>query len=65
MDVIDEATRTMREAALEVTRLRALLNRIQFEMDGRQWSADTLDRIAETLRAGGYPVREIANDDGG
>lgn len=31
---------------------------IQREVDGVEWTPDTLDRIAEILRAAGYQVRD-------
>ncbi len=36
----------------------AILDLIAQEMDGREWSPDTLDEIAELVRATGRQVRD-------
>ena len=40
-----------------------LLLRIQELLDGVEWSPDTLDEIAELLRANGYRVRDLDDSD--
>lgn len=37
---------------------QAIVNAIHREMDGKEWSADTLDRIAELLKGAGYEIRD-------
>lgn len=39
-----------------------LLNAVHDELRGQEWSPDTLDRIAEILRSGGYVIEEPAGD---
>lgn len=41
---------------------KELLGAIQFELSSREWSADTLDVIAELMNMGGYSIRGV--DDG-
>jgi hypothetical protein len=42
----------------------AALVAIQTLMNGQEWDADTLDAIAEELRAAGYPVMDIEPESG-
>ena len=37
---------------------RHYLDEIASVMDGKEWSADTLDAIAEILRAAGFSIRD-------
>ena len=36
-----------------------LLQAIQDELDGKEWSAETLDAIAEYMRMAGYTIRDL------
>jgi hypothetical protein len=37
----------------------AAMLQIQFLLSGEEWSADTLDNIAEILRHAGYTINEV------
>jgi hypothetical protein len=54
LDVL-AADETERLCALTLNRLDAL-DRIQALMNGREWSADTHDAVAEELRRVGYAI---------
>jgi hypothetical protein len=41
-----------------IERAHNLLRAIQAEMDGKEWTPETLDAIARLLEDGGYPIRE-------
>jgi hypothetical protein len=41
-----------------------VLLKIVAELDGKEWNADTVDAIAEILRADGYMVRDSEGDYG-
>jgi hypothetical protein len=38
------------------------LRLIREELDGKQWSADTVDRIAEIMRRAGFKIEEPQGD---
>lgn len=41
----------------------SILSEIQSQLDGVEWSADTLDTIANILRQNGYSVADSADND--
>ena len=40
--------------------IRQTLDAVVQQLDRKEWSPDTLDSIAELLRAGGFKIREVA-----
>ena len=44
---------------------RGAMRRIQRTLDGTEWTCDTLDVIAEIMRAAGYEIREPDGDSEG
>lgn len=40
------------------------LDMIQRELSGREWSSDTLDAIADIMRAAGYEIADVSDDEG-
>ncbi len=47
-----------RKREKSTTKQREAFRKIQKLMDRKEWNADTLDGIADIMRAAGYPIRD-------
>ena len=61
-DDIRQEIAARRVVAREHAKKAATLDGIAALLSGTEWSADTLDEIAERLRSVGYTIADVDND---